>query len=204
MTIAWSTPLYRADWRVATVGSSVRLGYVAPPTKPDEPWQWCVWFSSNGLMARGLAADEDEARTAVGERWKAFVAAAGLQVARGEDRPVLRIRLPMPPSVWDLYTGWGETRRLSKTYKKWRTDAGWFIKPPPVPIARPFHIEIAMQRPHGLMDVDNRIKPVLDCLQHYHVIKNDNLCESASIRWQADLGHECVAEVRECLDGVAT
>lgn|GEM_PF-829664 len=196
--IAWSEPSYMADWRVAVVGA-VRVGYVAPPVKPGDLWQWCSWFSPKGFPVRGNVADEDQARAAVSEAWQSFMAGAGLHLARRDDRPWLRVRLPMPPSVWDLYTGWGENRRLSKVYKKWRTDAGWHIKPPPAPVSRPFDIVIAMKRPHGLMDVDNRIKPVLDCLQHYKVIRNDNQCESAAIRWQADLEHECIAEVRERL-----
>ncbi len=200
--IAWSQPSYLADWRVASVGA-VRVGYVAPPVKPGDPWQWCSWISQRGFPARGTAVGEDRARAAVTDAWQEFLAAAGLQVTERDDRPWLRFRLPMPPSIWDLYTGWGENRRLSKIYKKWRTDAGWFFKPPSVPVSRPFDIVIALERPHGLMDVDNRIKPVLDCLQHYKVIKNDNLCECATIRWQPGLGQECIAEIRECLEGVA-
>ncbi|YP_010115350.1 holliday junction resolvase RusA-like protein [Sinorhizobium phage PBC5] len=194
--IAWSDPSYLADWRIATVGT-VRVGYVAPPTRAGEPWQWWAWLSQRGFPERGTATCEEQARAAVVSVWHALLAGTGLRIARHDERPWLRVPLPMPPSVWDLYEGWAQTRRLSKTYKKWRTDAGYFIKPPPAPISRPFDIVIAMERPHGLMDVDNRIKPVLDCLQHYKVIKNDNLCESMSIRWQADLGHECIAEVRE-------
>ncbi|WP_331373793.1 RusA family crossover junction endodeoxyribonuclease [Sinorhizobium chiapasense] len=200
--IVWSEPNYALDWRVAWVGT-VRIGYINPPSPGGNMWQWHTWIASGGFSGRGLALDEDSAKWAVTDAWQRFMEAAGLQPVRRDDRPWLRFRLPLPPSIWDMYTGWGENRRKSKVYKRWVTDAGWFVKPPAVPITKPFDIVIAMERPHGLMDVDNRLKPFLDCLQHYKVIKNDNRCESAAIRWQADLGHECIAEVRECLEGVA-
>ena len=104
-----------------------------------------------------------------------------------------RFHLPYPPSVWSLYEGWGDKRHRSSNYKRWLNDAGWFIKPvPPKPIAVPFSLSIALRRQDIRSDIDNRAKAVLDALQHYGVIKNDNLCERLSMHWGENLPAECV------------
>lgn len=105
---------------------------------------------------------------------------------------MMKYLLPYPPSGWDLYQGWGKTRSLSSVYKKWRKDAGYFIKVPEKPISQPFSIAIALKRQNLRQDLDNRSKAILDCLQHYKVIKNDNLCERLSMFWSEDLPAECV------------
>ena len=199
MSIRWSEPQYLADWRVATFGAA-RVGFISPPVAEGQPWSWTVGLSPSGWPTRGEANSEEGARAAVGMAWDSFLAAAGLAHLVVDNRPWVRFRLPLPPSVWDLYHGHGANKRKTPEYKRWLKDAGWFIKAPASPIAKPFDIVIAMERPHGAMDVDNRLKPVLDCMQHYRVIKNDNLCESAGIRWQPGLGAECVAELRECTE----
>lgn len=112
---------------------------------------------------------------------------------------LIRIELPYPPSIWDMYVGWGKTRRLSPEYAAWRNGAGHFInraKKPGAPILVPFVASIGLARPNKRQDVDNRIKPVLDALQHFGVIKNDNLCERASAEWTAGPA-ECVVIITE-------
>lgn len=116
---------------------------------------------------------------------------------------MMRFQLPYPPSAWDLYSGWGRTRRLAKSYEKWRTDAGYFIKRPATPIIKPFSIAIALRRQNMRQDLDNRSKAVLDCLQHYGVIKNDSLCERLTMCWTEDLPAECVVIVQEAEEGMA-
>lgn len=116
---------------------------------------------------------------------------------------MIRLELPYPPSGWDLYTGWGKTRRLSDEYAKWRTDAGWFIRKVGQPITVPFSISIALRRPHKRQDLDNRSKAVLDCLQHYKVIKNDNLCERLTMVWDQGMTAECVVLIQECAEELA-
>jgi crossover junction endodeoxyribonuclease RusA len=109
---------------------------------------------------------------------------------------MIRIALPYPPSVWDIYVGWGKTRRLSSEYAKWRDDAGSFIRGKnEAPVSVPFVIHVALKRPNKRQDIDNRMKPILDCLQHYGVIKNDNLCERLTMTWDAGLEDECVVLV---------
>ncbi len=115
---------------------------------------------------------------------------------------MIRLTLPYPPSAWDLYEGWGKSRRLSKSYAKWRDDAGYFIKRTE-PITGPFSISIALRRPNKRQDLDNRSKAILDALQHYGVIKNDNLCERLEMVWDASLADECVVLIQQANEGMA-
>lgn len=62
-------------------------------------------------------------------------------------------------------------------------------------------------RPHARQnmrqDLDNRSKAILDCLQHYQVIKNDNLCERLTMCWSEDLPAECVVILQIAEEGLA-
>ena len=63
------------------------------------------------------------------------------------DSIVIRISLPFPPSIWEMYEGWGDKRHLSPAYAKWRDDAGHFIKGRHKnPLAVPFTCAIALRR----------------------------------------------------------
>lgn len=115
---------------------------------------------------------------------------------------MFRFHLPYPPSGWELYSGWGKTRRLSTTYKKWRADAGYFIKAPKQAISAPFSLHIALKRQNLRQDIDNRSKAVLDCLQHYGVIKNDNLCERLTMIWSEEIPADCVVLVQTAEEGI--
>lgn len=116
---------------------------------------------------------------------------------------MIRLELPYPPSGWDLYTGWGKTRRLSSEYAKWRNDAGYFIRHKQPAISVPFSISIALKRPHKRQDIDNRSKAILDCLQHYGVIKNDNLCERLTMVWDQEMSAECVVVIQAAEEALA-
>ena len=116
---------------------------------------------------------------------------------------MIRYQLPMPPSVWELYEGWGKTRRLSRSYKKWQRDAGYFIKAPQEPISVPFSISIALMRQNTKVDLDKRAKAILDTMQHYQVIKNDNLCERLTMCWSENLPAPCVVIIQEAEEGMA-
>lgn len=114
-----------------------------------------------------------------------------------------RLVLPFPPSVWEIYVGWGKTRRLSSSYAKWRDDCGYFIRGRNDRIDVPFSLSVALKRPNKRMDLDNRAKAILDVLQHYGVIKNDNLCERLSMVWDAGLKDECVLILQIAEEAVA-
>jgi len=117
-----------------------------------------------------------------------------------------RFELPRPPSVWDMYVGWGKSRRLSAEYEAWRMGAGLMLnsqKRKQGKVSGPFRASIAFRRPSKRSDIDNRIKPVLDLLQFVGIIQNDNLCESVSAVWGNDLPVECVVILQESVEALA-
>jgi crossover junction endodeoxyribonuclease RusA len=117
---------------------------------------------------------------------------------------MIRLSLPFPPSVWDMYVGWGKTRRLSPEYTKWRGDAGVFMRGRnEKPVSTPFCISICLKRPNKRQDLDNRIKPILDALQFYGIIKNDNLCERVTATWDHGMREECVVLVMPAEEAMA-
>lgn len=116
---------------------------------------------------------------------------------------MIRLALPYPPSVWNMYTGWGKTRHQSAEYSKWLIDAGYFFKSPDKPIAVPFVAFISLKRPNKRQDLDNRAKPIFDLLQHYGVIKNDNLCERFEMTWDAGQKEECVVLIQLAEEAMA-
>jgi len=82
-------------------------------------------------------------------------------------------------------------RIKTKQYGVWKNAFAWDVKIAMrglQPIEGPYNIVISIDRKtrHKLSDVMNREKVVSDALQQLGVIKNDNLCESGTVRW-ADL-----------------
>lgn len=116
---------------------------------------------------------------------------------------MIRLALPFPPSVWDIYVGWGKSRRQSPAYAQWVQDCGWFIRGRNDRIDTPFSLCVALKRPHNRMDLDNRLKPILDVLQHYQIIKNDNLCERITMTWDANIESDCVVLVQRAEEALA-
>jgi crossover junction endodeoxyribonuclease RusA len=115
---------------------------------------------------------------------------------------MIRLELPFPPSVWDMYEGWGKRRHLSDSYAKWRQDAGWFIRGVREPLSGPVSVHIALKRPRANADLDNRAKCVIDALQHYQVFKNDKQVERLTMQWHPGPA-ECVVIVQPAEEGMA-
>lgn len=118
---------------------------------------------------------------------------------------MIRFELPMPPSIWDMYEGYGKTRHLSSDYERWRMGAGLMLnrqKTGKPMIKGPFRASIAFRRPSKRSDIDNRIKPVLDLLQFVGVIENDNLCEAVEAVWDSG-DAECVVILQEATEALA-
>ena len=104
-----------------------------------------------------------------------------------ERQPVDRVvlRLPVPPSsndVWAMRKG-GKGMRLSPTYTRWLTSAGWLLaQQRPGRIA--FGYVLTMWLPSSSrMDLDNAIAGVSDLLQTHRVISNDREAEETHLHW---------------------
>lgn len=117
---------------------------------------------------------------------------------------MIKLALPFPPSVWDIYEGHGKTKHRTSAYNKWRNDCGYFLNGKNEFIDGPFSISVALKRPHKRMDLDNRMKALLDVLQHYKVIKNDNLCERLTMTWDSGLKEECVVILQRAEEALAS
>jgi Holliday junction resolvase RusA-like endonuclease len=61
--------------------------------------------------------------------------------------------------------------------------------------AGPVYITIAMKRPRSNSDLDNRIKPILDFLQHIAAIDNDKNVFGVNAFWSNNLKAGTAAEI---------
>ena len=72
---------------------------------------------------------------------------------------MIKLDLPYPPSVWQLYCGWGAGRRLSPSYLKWRQSCAAYIMAAGIKashqIKTPFSISITLKRDNKRQDLDN-------------------------------------------------
>lgn len=121
----------------------------------------------------------------------------------------LRLHMPLPPSLWNLYEFGRYGRQMVPTvkYETFKDDAGWIMKGagwrPAKAIDVPFVLDVAFERPTETSDLDNRLKALLDVLKHYGIIADDRLCERLSARWATDLPAPCVVLIQPAEDGVA-
>jgi Holliday junction resolvase RusA-like endonuclease len=57
------------------------------------------------------------------------------------------------------------------------------------------YVTLAMRRPRANSDIDNRIKAILDFLQHIAAIDNDKHVMGVNAFWSADLPDGVAAEI---------
>lgn len=103
------------------------------------------------------------------------------------------IRLPVPPSLNNIFATVKGRRIKTREYRAWRAEAGYKIL-----AQRPekhsgdviVNIRIGPRIPNA--DIDNRIKPVLDVLCDTRVISNDAKVVSVLAAWSAEVSGCCV------------
>jgi crossover junction endodeoxyribonuclease RusA len=107
---------------------------------------------------------------------------------------MLKIEIPFPPSVNRL---WRASERggvyRSPEYVRWREQACWVIASQcrSERFRGAFKLTILLVQPSKRhMDLDNRIKAVLDALASAGVIANDRHCRWIEARWVED-GDPC-------------
>ncbi len=106
--------------------------------------------------------------------------------------------LPTPPSVNALWRISGRRMYRSKKYMEWLAEVSLALELESRPeIDYPFNIEIVVGRPRrkdGSLssrksDIDNKVKGVLDVLQHCKVIKDDYLANRVTVMWSNEIEH---------------
>jgi Holliday junction resolvase RusA-like endonuclease len=105
----------------------------------------------------------------------------------------------LPPSVNAIWrhTKGGKTYRTA-AYMTWIRGEEWNVQPQLMKQHRfvgPVYITIAMKRPRSNSDLDNRIKPILDFLQHIAAIDNDKNVFGVNAFWSNNLRAGTAAEI---------
>lgn len=111
---------------------------------------------------------------------------------------MIRIALPMPPSVNGLYANkkaGGRTKTAE--YKAWHKLASTKIKASHRQALGPYNISIQLRQSvvSSLSDIANREKALSDFLVSHGVIKDDRYCRSLFMTWAEDIEADCVVIV---------
>lgn len=97
--------------------------------------------------------------------------------------------LPMPPSVNALWKTGNARMYRSKKYLEWIAECEGMLADRERPrIDYPFAIDIAVGRPSKRrMDIDNRVKAVMDILEREEIITDDCLCWHMTVYWDEEI-----------------
>ena len=92
---------------------------------------------------------------------------------------VLKLAMKVPPSVNRMWRAVNGRVILSEAGREWRREAKAMLESimPGVdlPLVAPYGISISWRPADArAQDLDNRVKPILDLLQHLRVITNDS------------------------------
>ena len=114
------------------------------------------------------------------------LAAAQIPAARGAG--MILLDLPYPPSLWNLYQGFGKRRHKTTEYKLWLWEAGLEILRTPWPHRQSIKGKFALVVLAGRFDkvnrdLDNLLKAPCDLLQTQGLIENDHHAASITIAW---------------------
>lgn len=108
---------------------------------------------------------------------------------------MIRVTLPYPPTVNNLYANGAKGRYRTPNYDAWLTHAGLECnRQRPGCLDGGYHLKITAERPdRRARDIDNLIKPVSDLLKKQGVITDDSKAQSVLAEW--DLGTPSKAAV---------
>lgn len=113
----------------------------------------------------------------------------------------IRLSLPWPPSVNNLYINAGHKRARSPAYRKWQEEAGWYLKAArPHKFTEPVSVTLDLCPPDNRRtDADNRNKAVLDLLVTHGVIPADDsrYVKSVTARFVENAVHSCVVTISQ-------
>lgn len=103
-----------------------------------------------------------------------------------EGRDRIELALPTPPSSNNMFCNSPNGGRFkSAKYTQWLDESGWLLaSQKPGRIVGKFQIEVEIKRPtHPKVDLDNRIKALLDLLTKHRVIGDDSMAERITLSW---------------------
>jgi len=116
--------------------------------------------------------------------------------------------LPIPPSVNALWRVSGRRMHRSRKYTDWLSECMLALELEPRPeISGPFICEITVGRPRRKdgsistrkADIDNRVKPVLDLMQHANIVVDDANAWQVMVMWSNEIEH-CQVRIWEMTD----
>lgn len=110
---------------------------------------------------------------------------------------MIRMQLPMPPSVNALYRNVpGKGRVKTKRYHTWLQAAGWAIKEQkPGKVEGPYRLWLYCGRPDNRRrDLANLEKAVSDLLVSHGVVEDDSKCAELHLYWEGE-GRDCTVMV---------
>lgn len=108
----------------------------------------------------------------------------------------VRVVLPFPPSVNNLFLNAGKRRIPTPRYKAWKAEADLMLmaqRVRPVPGAVNVRIDL-VQPDRRRRDIDNCSKAPLDAIVKAGVIIDDSAIQRLSIGWE-ESGEPCVVTV---------
>lgn len=110
------------------------------------------------------------------------------------------VRVPLPPSLNNLYPTVRGRRVMSGEYRKWLAVAVPLLRTLAKPESYPVAVELVIEeKMRGTSDIDNKIKPVLDAMKKAGVIEDDNrsYVSKVSIEYRPhDLGDGVLVSLR--------
>jgi crossover junction endodeoxyribonuclease RusA len=101
---------------------------------------------------------------------------------------MIQITLPWPPSVNRIWRNAGGKTYRDPKYMAWIKETGWVIKLAKcTKIIGPFSASIVLYPPDKRkIDIDNRIKVILDAAQKNDLIEDDSMCRLLLVSYGYD------------------
>lgn len=117
---------------------------------------------------------------------------------------MIRIELPYPPTVNNLFKNAGKSRVKTLAYTSWIKLASTFIKAGHRQNVGPYSIAIALKRPDNRRrDIANCEKAISDLLVAHGVVRDDSLCERLTMTWDSGINAGCVVIITPAEEGLA-
>jgi crossover junction endodeoxyribonuclease RusA len=117
---------------------------------------------------------------------------------------MIRLSLPFPPSVNNLFVNGKRGRFKSPAYRAWEKLAGVSVKDSHRQRIQAYSLAICLKRPDKrTRDLGNYEKAISDALVAHGVIADDSGCERLTMQWDHGMREECVVLVMPAEEAMA-